>query len=338
MLSVPGEADPVASRLRAGSRALLLLADSVSVAILLQLGSGPLENAELLERIGFVSRSTYFERMRSLEDLSLLSRTRRGDVPPVAECRLRTSGVRLLPVARRVDAWLANAPSGPLKLGDAYATTAVKSLGIAWGSTLLRWLSEQPRTLSELGRLVHVFGYRKLERIVRELIEVGLIEPVASRGRLRSYRITEWGRSSASPLTAAMRWEQGESAKWASPVSSIEAKGVLLLALPLVGLSEGANGSCALLVDGNAPEKESLGGVLVRWVDGQPVSWKAVGEHEVQATEYGADCWVRGTTAAWLGPRGEEIFEVEGNAALAEAVMDALRAEYGFLETQVANE
>jgi len=335
---MPGAEDPAAGQLRAGSHALLLLADSVSVAILLQLASGPLENAELLERIGFVSRSTYFERMRNLEDLCLLSRTRRGDVPPVAECRLKASAVRLLPAARRLDAWLSRAPSGPLKLGDAYATTAVKSLGIAWGSTLLLWLAEHPRTLSELEQLVHAFGYRKLERIVRELIEVDLIEPVAAKGRLRTYGITEWGRSSANTLAAAMRWERGESAKWGAPVGSLEAQGILLLGLPLVKLPEEASGSCGLLVDGGPSGRESLGGAMVRLIDGHPVSWKAVGQSEVQAAEFEADCWVRGTTAAWLGTRAEATFVAEGNTALAEQVMAALRAEYGFLEVQAANE
>src|SRR4051794_19538392 len=59
---VPGAVDPAADRLQAGGYALLLLADPVSVSILRQLAAGPLENAELLDRVDFVSRSTYFER------------------------------------------------------------------------------------------------------------------------------------------------------------------------------------------------------------------------------------------------------------------------------------
>src|SRR6187551_790602 len=158
---MPGAADPVAGRLRAGGRALLLLADPVSFAIVSQLASGPLENTELLERIGFVSRSTFFQRMRDLEELSLLSRARRGDVPPITECRLGRAGGGLPPVARRLDVWLMEAPHGPLRLGEAYATATVKALALAWGSTLLRWLAEEPRTLSELEQRVQILGYRK---------------------------------------------------------------------------------------------------------------------------------------------------------------------------------
>src|ERR1044071_4009401 len=113
---MPGAADPVAGRLRAGGRALLLFADPVSVSIICRLASGPLENRELLSRIGFVSRSTFFQRKRDLEELSLLSRTRRAGVPPVTECRLERSAEGLLPVARRLDAWLMEAPGGPLRL------------------------------------------------------------------------------------------------------------------------------------------------------------------------------------------------------------------------------
>ncbi|HWI94929.1 MAG TPA: winged helix-turn-helix transcriptional regulator [Solirubrobacterales bacterium] len=324
---MPGARDPVARRLRAGGRALLLLADPVSVSILCQLASGPLENAELLGRIGFVSRSTYFERMRDLEELSLISRTRRGDVPPIAECRLEMAGAQLLPVARRLDAWLAEAPKGTLRLGEAYATTSVKALAVAWGSTLLRWLAERPRTLSELEQLIHAFGYRKLERIVRDLVEAGLIEPVETRSRLRPYGVTEWGRCAAGLLVAAMRWERHEIPKRSAPVGSMEAEGILLLGLPLIALPEEANGSCGLLVDAGPTGEESLGGAVVRLMDGRPVAWKAAGGLEAESIELEADCWVRGPTTAWLGTHAHPgaAFDMGNNIDLAEKVMAALR-------------
>ena len=57
---MPGATDPAAERLRAGGRALLLLADPVSVSILRSLEPGPMENSELISRVEGVSRSTYF--------------------------------------------------------------------------------------------------------------------------------------------------------------------------------------------------------------------------------------------------------------------------------------
>jgi DNA-binding HxlR family transcriptional regulator len=325
---MPGAADPVGRRLQAGGRALLLLADPVSVSILRQLSFRPLESTELFDRIDFVSRSTYFERMRDLEELSLVARTRREAVPPVAECCLEGHGERLIPVARRLEAWLGDAPQGPLKLGEAYATATVKALAVAWGSTLLRWLAERPHTLSELEQLIDIFGYRKLERIVRDLVKAGLVERVASNGRLSQYEVTEWGRWSAGLLAAAMRWERHEIAKRSASVSSTEAEGVLLLGLPLIELPADANGSCALLVDADAPREENLGGAFVRLVDGRPVSWKATGELALEAVELEADSWARGPTLAWLGTHTNApgaAFGMGGDTGLAEQVILALR-------------
>jgi DNA-binding HxlR family transcriptional regulator len=314
--------------LQAGGRALLLLADPASVSILRQLASGPLEGAELLDRVDFVSRSTYFERMRDLEELSLIGRTRRGEVPPVAECRLETPGERLLPVARRLDAWLADAPRCPLRLGEAYATATVKALAVAWGSTLLRWLAERPRTLTELEQLIHVFGYRKLERILRDLVKAGLVERALVKGRLSLYSVTEWARWTAGLLTAAMRWERQEIAKRSASVSSVEAEGVMLLGLPLVELPADVNGTCALLIHADLPERKGLGGALVRLMNGHPVSWKAAGGLEVEVVEREADCWVRGSALAWLGVHPAAPgppFRAGGNTGLAEKIMVALR-------------
>lgn len=325
---MPGAGDPVAKRLQAGGRALLLLADPISVSILRELASGPLESTKLLGRVDFVSRSTYFERMRDLEELSLVSRTRRGEVPPVAECRLETSGERLLPVAGRLETWLADAPQGPLKLGEAYAAATVKALAVAWGSTLLRWLAERPHTLTELDRLVQSFGYRKLERIVRDLVKAGLIERTAIKGRLSPYGVTEWVRRAVGLLTAAMRWERHEIAKRSASVGPVEAEGVLLLGSALVELPEDASGTCALLVDADLPRWGSLGGAVFRIAGGRAVSWEAVGELDVGALGLEADCWVRGTTLAWLGTHANApgaFLCTGGNTQLAEQVLAALR-------------
>jgi len=325
---MPGATDPAADRLRAGGRALLLLADPISVSILRQLASGPLENMKLLERIGFVSRSTYFERVRDLEELSLVSRSRRGAVPPVAECRLETGATGLFPVARRLDAWLAEAPLGSLRLGEAYATASVKALAVAWGSTLLRWLAEGPRTLTELEHLVHDVGLRKLERMVRDLLDVGLLERVAIEGRLPTYGVTEWGRWAAGILTAAMRWERQGIPKRSVPVTSIEAEGVMLLGLPLVELPAETSGTCALLVDGEAPQGKSLGGAVIRLFEGRPVWCTATGGMVHEAIEFEVDCWVRGSTLAWLGTQGrppDRALCIGGDTELAEMVMAALR-------------
>jgi DNA-binding HxlR family transcriptional regulator len=325
---VPGAGDPVADRLRAGGRALLLLADPVSVSILHHLASGSLESTELFNRVEHVSRSTYFDRMRDLEELSLVARRRRADVPPVAECWLTGSGQRLLPVAALLDEWLDRAPEGPLKLGEPYATAAIKALAVGWGSTLLRWLAERPRSLTELEPLVDGLGYRKLERTVRDLIQADLAERVAVKGRLNPYGVTLWARQAAGPLTAAMRWERHEIAKRSASVGSMEAEGALLLGLPLIDLPAGASGTCALLVDADAAGRKSLAGVVVRLMDGCPISWEAARELELESVKLEADCWVWGSTLAWLSTSTDSpgaLLHMGGNTDLAEKVMAALR-------------
>ncbi len=320
---MPGAGDSIADRQRAGGHALLLLADPASVSILRHLAPGPLENSDLFSRVEHVSRSTYFDRMRDLEALSLISRKRRADVPPIAECRLTDSGMRLLPVADLLEAWLAGSPQGPLRLGDAYAAAVIKVLAVAGGSTLLRWLAERPRSLPELAELVHGLGYRKLERIARDLVKAGLAEQVAVGGRLSRYEVTPWAREAAGPLAAAIRWERYEIPRRSALVTSMEAEGGLLLALPLIEVSAEFNGTCALLVDADAPAAASLGGAIVRLIDGRPASW-------VPATDPGfnADAWARGPALAWLNAVSDASspnLHLGGNTAMAEKVIDGLR-------------
>jgi DNA-binding HxlR family transcriptional regulator len=207
---MPGAGDPAADQLRVGGRALLLLADPVSVSILRQLAGGPLRGTELLGRVEHVSRSTFFDRLRDLEEFSLIVRERRPSVPPVADCHLTGPGKRLIPVADLLDAWLAGAPGGPLRLGDASAALAIKALALGWGSTLLRLLADRPRSLTELERLVDGIGYRKLERVAHSLVEAGLAERVAVKGRLNPYAVTPWARQSAWAFVAAVHWERRE--------------------------------------------------------------------------------------------------------------------------------
>jgi DNA-binding HxlR family transcriptional regulator len=190
-------------------------------------------------------------------------------------------------------------------------------------------VAERPRTLGELERLIQVFGYRKLERIVRDLIKAGLVERVANDGRQNPCGATEWARGAASVLAAAMRWERHEIPKRSASVTSVEAEGVLLLGLPLIEVPEETSGTCALLVDADAPREESLGGAIVQLTEGRPVAWRAVEGLEVESIELEVDCCVRGPTLAWLGthtkaPRA--YFRIGGEADLAENVMAALRA------------
>ena len=315
--------DPAARRLRTGGRTLLLLSDPINASILRLLARGSLESADLGERLRNVSRSTRFERLRELEGLGVIVREKRAGTPPVTECRLTGAGVRLLPVAALLEAWLDAAPAGSLFLGDSSATGTIKALTLGWGSTLLRWLAEQPRSLSELEPLVgEEVGYRELERILRNLIEVGLAERVTGKQRLRPHTVTSWARESTAPIAAAVRWERHEIPECGAPVTAIDAESGLLLALPLIKPPPGLDGACLLLVDTEAPDGDRPGRIAARVADGRLASCAQASEWDVSVGN-----WLRGTMLAWLDALIEghsKGLEAAGDVGLAEGLIAAL--------------
>lgn len=274
---------------------MLLLADPINVSILCLLARKPRDGGELGRRLTNVSRSTRFERLRELEGLGVIVREKRGGVPPVTVCRLTAAGGRLLPVAVSLEAWLKAAPAGSLTLGDPAAAAAIKALSFGWGSTLLRWLADEPRSLSELERLVAAVGYRELERILRNLIEVGLAERAAGKQRLRPYTATRWARESVVPLAASVYWERHHIPQRGAPVTALDAESGFWLALPLVELSSEFDGACQLIVDVDAPGRERTGEVSAQIVDGRLVSGAEQAGPVQQESR-----WVRGSMSAWV--------------------------------------
>jgi DNA-binding HxlR family transcriptional regulator len=321
--ATPHASDPIARKLRTGGRTLLLLSDPINASILRLLARGSLESADLGERLKNVSRSTRFERLRELEGLGVIAREKRAGMPPITECRLTGAGVRLLPVAALLEGWLDAAPAGSLVLGDSLATGIVKALTLGWGSTLLRWLAEQPRSLTELEPLVgEEVGYRELERILRNLLEVGLAERVTGKQRLRPYTVTAWARESTAPIAAAVRWERHEIPACGASVTAIDAESGLLLALPLIKPPRGLDGACLLLVETEAPDGGYPGCIEARLADGRLASC-------TQATGWSpsAGSWLRGTMLAWLDAliEGQATgLEAGGDVGLAEGLIAAL--------------
>jgi DNA-binding HxlR family transcriptional regulator len=321
---VPGVADPVADGLRAGSRALLLLADPVSISILCALAAGPVEGSELIERVENVSRSTYFDRLRDLEEIHLINRERRSGIPPVAVCSLTDAGRCLLRVSRLLEAWLARAPQGPLSTGSASATTAIKALAVGWGSTLLRWLAERPRSLTELEPLVDGLGYRKLERATKDLLGAGLVERVDAEGRLSPYALTPWARDSVAVLAAAVHWERSRIPDRSTPVTALEIEAGMLMALPLLELPSDSGGTCELLMDVEGQGGERVAGAVTRIAHGRPV-WCSPAPARLPEDD---TAFLRGDLWAWLRAviKGEPSrLNTGGDPALTLGLIAALR-------------
>lgn len=320
---MPGVADPVADGLRAGGRALLLLADPVSISIVRALASGPVETGELIDRVENVSRSTYFDRLRDLEEISLISRERRPGIPPVAACNLTEAGHCLLRIARLLDIWLARAPDGPIAASNGSATAPIKALAVGWGSTLLRWLAERPLSLTELEPLVDGLGYRKLERATKDLLAAGLLERVDAEGRLSPYALTPWARESVAVLAAAVHWERREIPDRSAPVTTLEIEAGMLMALPLVELSPDLSGTCELLMDVEAKDGGRESGVATRIASGRPV-WCSPTPVQLQ----GGTSWLRGNLWAWIHAviKGKPSkLETGGDPDLTQALIAGLR-------------
>jgi DNA-binding HxlR family transcriptional regulator len=301
----------------------LLLADPVSVSILQSLAAGPMEGPELIDRVENVSRSTYFERMRELEEISLIVRVRRGRIPPVSACELTKEGRCLLWVARLFGVWLERAPEGSFALGDAAATTAIKALALGWGSGILRWLAERPRSLTELEALVEGLGYRKLERAMRDLVGAGLAERVVAEGRIAPYAVTDWAREAVAPLAAAVRWERSDIPEHSAPLTAVEVEAGLLLALPLVRVERDMEGVGVLLVETEDPSNaEGSVGVAVRIAEGRAVWCSPGSEPRSNATGL-----LQGSLTNWLHAviKGAPArLEAEGDLRLAKALLAGL--------------
>jgi DNA-binding HxlR family transcriptional regulator len=246
----PGSPDSPRARagLRAGSVALLVLSDSLNLAVLQQLRDGPLTASELLDELR-ASRATRFKRLRQLEELGLIVREKHSGWPPPTYCRLSEAGQGLLAVAERFEAWFKRRQldEGGGELERARAT---KALASGWCSTLVRWLAESPRSATELEALTPPqTSHHEVKRALSALNEMGLAERLPRRiGRRHPYALTPSGREAAAPLAAAIHWERGHvldaDPAWEAPA----AETLFYLAAPLASVPTGVEGTCSMLI------------------------------------------------------------------------------------------
>lgn len=275
------------ANLRAGGLVLGVLSDALSVSILRLLARGPLPSHELPSRIAAASRTTRFNRLRSLEELGLIRRERRAGSPPISECVLSPGGLALLPVAIRFAVWLNRGPSGAGRQGKTADILAIKALASGWNTMALRWLASGPQTVTELASLSPAeTTYHDVRQARLALAGAELVRPVLRRGRSQPYELTEWGRMAAGPLGAAARWE-GEFANGRGrPLEPVDVEALLLSCAGLVKSLPGElDGECLLLVDdfrgvridiergGVVAAGPADGGVCRNRVSGSAVAW-----------------------------------------------------------------
>jgi DNA-binding HxlR family transcriptional regulator len=243
---VSAGADP---RLRAGGQALSVLATPLNFLILKALDERPMRLAELRKATGLPAQTTLRGHLTSLGEIGVVSKRPTRQMPYAVENELTPMGRELLAVADRLDAWLREAPDGPIPLESGAAKGAVKALVDGWGSTMMRALAARPLSLTELDSLISGLSYPALERRLSSMRIAGLVEAQPSHGVGTPYGVTEWAQRGIAPLAAASYCERIHMGRNSAPVTQIDIEAAFLLATPLAGLPASATGLCQLEVE-----------------------------------------------------------------------------------------
>lgn len=309
------------SGLRAGSRALELLAAPLIGRILQRLSDGPKRLVELQVETGPVPQTTLRTHLRGLEEIGAVVKRGREDAPGVIEFALGEPGRGLLEVIGSVERWLQLMPREPLSFGGDAGKAALKALLGGWSSTILRTLAESPRSLSELAGAIRMVSYPMIERRLGALRLSGLVAAQEGTGRGTPYEVTDWLRQGVAPLAAAMHWEHDHLGDDRVALTHVDAETVFLLALPALRTPSSLTGSCllAMKLNGNDHDLASV----VAYVRNGKVSCTPGAEDRT-------DAWAKGEPPAWIramiGLESDHL-DVGGRRRLARALVQALGPE-----------
>ncbi len=307
---------------RAGARALSLLAAPLNVHLLEALEEEPMSLVDLRRAVGSPPQTTVRSHLQALGALGILVRRHQDGLPASSSYELTEPGRELLAVADVLRRWLAAAPEGPLQLGSVAARSAIKALADGWSSAIVRALAARPFSLTELDRLIPGLSYPALERRLAAMRLAGQIGALTGAGRGTPYAVTDWTRCSIGPLATAAGWEQRHLAAGAQPIGRIDVESYFLLTVPLMELGAEVSGTCRLAVDVDPVDGQTnYAGALVRVEQGSLVSCVSRLQGEV-------DGWVLGTAQSWIGALIElapEGIELGGDQELAAAFLEALQ-------------
>jgi len=283
---------PAAGPNRAGAQALSLFASPLNSLILRALAQGPMRLADLRQGVGGPAQTTLRAYLCNLIDVGAVAKIKRNGMPYAVSHELSPQGRELLFVLDVLDAWLAHAPQGEIKLGAGPAKAAIKAFTDGWDATIVQALVATPRSLTELDNLIAEVSYPALERRLSALRFSGLVKAVPSQGNGTPYTVTDWARRGIAPLIAAARWEHLNLPQDSEPVTWVETEAGFLMALGLVELPERISGECVLALDTKGTERR-IAGVHVVVDRGQVVS------SETELTSEPPN-FALGSTASWL--------------------------------------
>lgn len=267
--------------------------------------------------------TTLRDRLRELTKAGVIDQRKRESFPGTLEYELTPAGEGLLEIAGLVDGWLERAPSGPRRLGEDGAKTAVKALVDGWSTRLLRALAVKPLALVELDSLISGVNYPTLERRLTAMRMAGQVEACPASGPGTPYAVTDWLRHGVGPLLAGARWECLHCNVDSVPLAAIDVEAAFLLAAPLLELPQELSGSCRLAAEAPNGQEQRHAGVVVNLQEGSLASCTSRLDGSVVA-------WARGSIAGWFRALLEndvDPLELGGHDRLARAVVEGLHGK-----------
>jgi DNA-binding HxlR family transcriptional regulator len=291
-----GDADYSAAcsfQFRAGAYVLSPFSTALHGLVLRALAHGPKRLADLRREIGGPAQTTLRGNIRNLVAIGALEKRRSNGRASLVDHALTPAGVELLFVADSIEAWLARAPQGSIRLESETGKAAVKALVGGWDSTMLRALAARPFSLTELDNLIAAFSYPALERRLGAMRFSGCAMAVAGNGGGTPYAVTDWLRQGMAPLLASVRCERRHMAKQTPPLTRIDVETILLLSVPLVAFAGDADGVAQLVVDAGENSAGRSAGVRLAVRGGELAGCTSKLEPKPES-------WIRGSAADWL--------------------------------------
>lgn len=280
---------------RAGARVLSVFANPLSSEVLRAHADGPQRLGGIRQQVSWAAEATIRGTLGTLRDLGALEKRRSEQAQNAVATALTPAGEEMLTVSQTLETWLSRCPQGPIALGDGQARVAVKALTEGWSSTLIRALALSPCSLTELSSLITDVSYPALERRISWMRASGQISPLPKEPRGTPYVPTDWLRGAVAPLCVAGRCERRHMDE-APPITDVEIEAAFLLALPLVRLPRGVQGTCLLASRADAENGDdqalSLAGTAVKVSGGEIV------DCSIDVDE--PTTWAIGTSDAWL--------------------------------------
>jgi DNA-binding HxlR family transcriptional regulator len=321
--------DPARPQVRAGGKALSVLATPLNLRVLQALSQRPMRLAELRKATGLPAQTTLRGHLTNLSTIGVLTKRPTQQMPYAVENELTPMGQELLDVAEQLAAWLGQAPDGAISLESGAAKGAIKALVDGWGSRMMRALAARPLSLTELASLISDLSYPALERRLSSMRIAGLVEAQQSQGAGTPYAVTDWARRGVAPLAAASHCERIHMRDESAPVTQIDIEAAFLLATPLARLPAQASGFCQLEVEASPGVTSRPAGVQVTVEQGKVVSC-------VSRLEEGPPAYASGPALSWFNAvRDGSIGQLRfgGTRQIAEDVVHGLHSTFAVTGT-----